>query len=144
MRLSEFVSIFEALKLSKPNSVKAGFLDLATALFVIGGVIGLVTSLLTIPISNLYPFELGDSFGFAYVVVLVVGVVCSLGAIHCYSLATKRQLVPAGTRGIIFGAILLAITLGLVGRIRELNSQLGVGSAILILIAGVICFILRE
>lgn len=119
-------------------------MDLAAALFVIGGVIGLVTSLLTIPISNLYPFELGDSFGFAYVVVLVVGVVCSMGAIHCYSLATKRQLVPAGTRGIIFGAILLAITLGLVGRIRELNSQLGVGSAILILIAGVICFILRE
>ena len=87
---------------------------------------------------------MGGAFGFAYVVVLVVGIVCSLGAIHCYTLTTKRQLVPAGTRGIIFGAILLAITLGLVGIIRELNSQLGVGSSILILIAGVICFILRQ
>jgi hypothetical protein len=46
-------------------------------------------------------------------------------------------------RGIICGAILLALSLGLVGMIHELTSQLGAVSAVIILIAGAICFVLR-
>jgi hypothetical protein len=127
-------------------SLKTGFVDMAAALFVIGGVISLVTSILTIPIVSIYPFTLPPSFSFVIAVVLVVGLVCSLGAIHCYTLASRRLLSSAGMRGIIFGAILLTLSLGLVGTFRgaNVNSQLGATSAILILIAGAISYVLRE
>jgi len=118
--------------------------DLAAALFVIGGVISFVAALLTLPITSIYPFDLPQTFSFVFAVVLTVAVICSLGAIHCYSLAISRRLSRAGLRGIIFGAILLALSLGLVRAIPELNTQLITGSAILILVAGAICFILRE
>lgn len=129
--------------LSSVPAWKNGFVDLAAALFVIGGVIGLIVSILAIPITSIYPVVLPQSFGFVFIVVLVVGIICSLGAIHCYSLAMKRQLSHAGIRGIIFGAILLTLSLGIIGTIRDLHTQIGAASAILVLIAGAICFILR-
>ncbi len=131
--------------MSKVLSVKTGFIDLAGALFVIGGVISLILSILMIPIGSVYPFTLPDSFSFVGVVVLIAGLVCSLGAIHCYTLASKRLLSQAGIRGIVFGAILLILSLGFVGvPFRQVNTQIGKVSAILILVGGAICFVLRE
>ena len=125
-------------------SLKTGFLDLAAALFVIGGVISLVVDILAIPIASIYPFTLPASFSFELAVVFLVSLICSLGAIHCYTLASNRQLSQAGIRRIIFGAILLTFSLGLVGAVRQVSTQLGAVSAILILVAGAISFVLRE
>lgn len=129
--------------MSTPSTFKNGFLDLAGALFVIGGVISLIISVLALPIFSIYPFIV-LSFGFVFAVVFVVGLICSLIAIHCYSLTIKRLLSQAGTRGIICGAILLTLSLGLIGVTRELYAELGAVSAIIILIAGAICFVLRQ
>jgi uncharacterized membrane protein len=130
-------------KLSKSNSLKTGFIDIAAALFVIGGVVSLVVSMVDAPIYSLYPFQL-QFFSFLLAVVLIVGVICSIGAIQCFTLATKRRLSEAGIRGIIFGAILLTFSMGLVETNQELNTGLGTASAILILIAGAISFVLRD
>jgi len=125
------------------GSLKTAFIDIAAALFVIGGVVSLVVNMVAAPIYSLYPFQL-QFFSFVLAVVLVVSVVCSLGAIHCFTFTSKRMLHDAGMRGIIFGAILLAFSVGLVGSNRDLNTSLGTASAILVLIAGAICFVLRE
>jgi len=122
--------------------LKNGFLDVAAAFFVIGGVISLIVSILALPIFSIYPFVVGP-FGLVFAVVFVAGLVCSLVAIHCYSLAAKRLLHQAGTRGMISGAILLTLSLGLIGMTHELTTQIGTVSAIIILIAGAICFVLR-
>jgi len=125
------------------NSLKTGFIDMSAALFVIGGVVSLVVSIVGIPIYSLYPFQM-QYFSFVVAVVLIVGLICSLGAIHCYTLVTRRLMSAAGFRGIIFGAILLTFSVGLVGVSRELNTGLGTASAILILIAGAISYVMRE
>jgi len=130
-------------RMSGTSSLKTAFIDIAAALFVIGGVVSLVVSMVAAPIYSLYPFEL-QFFSFVFGVVLIVGVICSLGAIHCFTFTSKRMLHEAGMRGIIFGAILLAFSVGLVGANRELNTGLGTASAILILVAGAISFVLRE
>jgi hypothetical protein len=122
--------------------LKNGFLDLAAAFFVIGGVISLIVSILVLPIFSVYPLIV-VSFGLVFAVVFVVGLVCSLVAIQCYSLTTKRFLSQAGMRGIISGAILLTLSLGLIGMTHELTTQLGTISAIIILVAGTVCFVLR-
>jgi len=130
--------------MSKTLSLKTGFIDLAAALFVIGGVVSLILNVLTIPIASVYPFQLPTSFSFVPAVVLVVSLICSLGAIHCYKLVSQRRLSEAGMRGIIFGALLLTFSLGLVVASKELNTGLGALSAFLILIAGAISFVLRD
>ena len=130
--------------MSKTLSLKTGFIDLSAALFVIGGVVSLVLNVLTIPIASLYPFQLPQTLGFVPAVVLAVGLIASIGAIHCYTLVSKRMLAQAGMRGIIFGALLLIISLGLVVGSSELNAGLGAVSAILVLIAGAISFVLRD
>ena len=130
--------------MSKTMSLKTGFIDLAAALFVIGGVVSLVLNILTIPISSIYPFQLPSSVSFVPAVVLVVSLICSLGAIHCYTLVSQRRLSEAGMRGIIFGALLLTFSLGLVVASKELNTGLGAISAFLILVAGAISFVLRD
>jgi hypothetical protein len=135
---------FEVKIMSKTSSLKTGFIDLTAILFVIGGVISLILSILTIPISSIYPLQTPQSFGFVSAVVLVVSFVCALGSIHCYTLVSRRALSEAGMRGIIFGALLLTFSLGFVGATRDISAQLGAGSAILILIAGAISFVLRE
>ena len=123
-----------------------GFVDLAAIFFVIGGIVSLVMSILTIPIASVYPFTLPTTFTTLFLVTLVIGVICSLGAIHCYSLATKRMLSEAGMRGIIFGALLFIFSLGLFGTIQESDTSalLTTVSSIFILIAGAICFVLRH
>jgi len=125
------------------GSLKTAFVDIAAALFVIGGVVSLVVNMVAAPIYSLYPFQL-QFFSFVLAVVLIVSVICSLGAIHCFTFTSKRLLHEAGMRGIIFGAILLAFSVGLGATSQALNTGLGSASAILILIAGSICFVLRE
>jgi len=127
----------------KSTSVKTGIIDMAAALFVIGGVVSLVVSLVGIPILSVYPFYM-QFISFVVALVVIVGLICSLGAIHCYRLVTKRLMSKAGLRGIIFGAILLTFSLGLGGVNQELNTGLGTASAILILIAGAISYVMRE
>jgi hypothetical protein len=125
---------------------KHGVVDLAAVLFVIGGVVSLIMTVLTLPITNLYPITLPASFSTVSIVVLAITLICSLGAIHCYSLATKRMLSEAGIRGIVFGALLLIFSLGLVGSRIESSSMtpLVTLSSVLILIAGAVCFSLRH
>ena len=132
----------EVWKMSKMLSIKTGFLDLAAALFVIGGIISLIINVLTI--NSVYPFTMPENFSYALAVLLLVSLICSLGAIHSYNLMNKRLLSQAGIRGIVFGAILLALNLGLAGVYHTLNAQLGAASAIIVLVGGAICFVLRE
>jgi hypothetical protein len=128
------------------SPLKAGFVDFAAIFFVIGGIVSLVVSILMIPIVSIYPFIVLTSFRTIFLVTLAVGLVCSLGAIHCYSLVTKRMLSEAGMRGIVFGALLLIFSFGLFGGFgaSPTSSLLTITSAVLILIAGGICFVLRD
>ncbi len=128
------------------SPVKHGFVDLAAVLFVIGGVVSLIMTLLTVPIGSIYPFTLPQTVGMTFIVVTAIILICALGAIHCYSLTMKRMLSEAGIRGLIFGALLLIFSLGLVGSLRESNTStlLTAVSAVLILFAGAICFALRH
>jgi hypothetical protein len=127
------------------SPLKDGFVDLAAVLFVIGGVMSLVPTLLGIPITSLYPIDLPSSFSTVFVVVLAISLICSIGAIYCYRLATRRLLSEAGMRGMIFGALLLMLSLGLVGTFASgpLN-LLAEAGALLVLLGGVICFALRH
>jgi hypothetical protein len=137
------------LEVDEMNGVspwKIGLVDLGAILFVIGGVVGLITTVLTIPVSSIYPLIPPTSFSTFFLAALATGLVCSLGAIHCYSLAAKRKLSEAGMRGVIFGVLLLTFSLGLFdgfGGSGTLILPTGV-SGIMILIAGVICFVLRN
>jgi len=134
------------------SPLKHGFVDLAAVLFAIGGVVSLLLTLLTIPIENLYPISLPSNFSMVFVVVLAISLVCSLGAIHCYTLATRRLLSEAGMRGMIFGALLLILSLGVFGGLSsggdfiQYNTAVFLSeiSAFLILVSGVICFSLRH
>ena len=128
------------------SPLKHGVVDLAAILFVIGGVVSLVMALLTIPISSVYPFTIPLNFSTTFIAVLAITLICSLGAIHCYSLTAKRMLSEAGVRGIIFGALLLIFSFGVVGNTGESNTTelLTSVSAILIIIAGIVCFALRH
>ena len=133
------------------SPLKHGLVDLAGVLFVIGGVVTLVLTLLTIPITSLYPISLPSSFSMVFAIVLAISLVCSLGAIHCYTLVTRRLLSEAGMRGMIFGALLLIMSLGVFGGLNSAGfvqtstaNFLTELSALLILVGGVICFSLRH
>ena len=137
--------------MNEVSPIKHGLVDLSGVLFVIGGVATLILTLLTIPITNLYPLNLPTSFSTVFIVVLVISLVCSIGAIHCYTLVTRRLLSEAGMRGMIFGALLLLLSLGIFGGFTTgdfVQPASGVFfaelSAVLILVGGVICFLLRH
>jgi hypothetical protein len=140
------VWISEVKKMNGVSPWKNGFVDLAAILFVIGGVVSLIITILMIPITSIYPFVMPTSFSTTFLIVLAIGLVCSLGAIYCYSLAIKRMLSEAGMRGIIFGALLLIFSLGLFGTLKGSPAQslLTTVSALLILTAGAICFVMRH
>jgi len=120
---------------------KRAVLDLSAILFLTGGIIGLVSIILMIPISTVYPFVLTTGISFILIVVLVVGVICTVEALECYSYASKRMSMKAGIRGIVVGAILLVV--GLLSG-SDLKTQILIGSAILILIGGAINYVYRE
>ena len=133
-------------KMNGASPLKHGFVDLAAILFVIGGVVSLAMTVLAIPISSIYPLGLPTNLTATSVVVLGVSLICSLGALHCFSLATKRMLSEAGVRGLIFGALLLIFSFGVAGTLRgsDTGTLLTAVSAFLILIGGIICFSLRH
>jgi len=129
--------------MGKTSQLRTGIVDVAAVLFVVGGVASFVMSLLVIPlVSVAFPF----TFASVIMIVLVVTLICSLGAVHCYTLATKRLLSEAGIRGMIFGALLLIFSLGLVGNFSPsaTTTSLIEVSAVLVLIGGGICFMLRH
>jgi hypothetical protein len=137
------------LEVNEMNGVspwKIGFVDLGAILFVIGGVVSLITTILTIPVASIYPFRPPTSFSTVLLAALAIGLVCSLGAIHCYSLTAKRMLSEAGMRGVIFGVLLLVLSLGLFDSFGGPGTLIlpTAVSAVMILIAGVICFVLRH
>lgn len=129
--------------MNRVSALETSFVDLSAILFVVGGVSNLVMNLLTLPMIS---FTLPVSFSAILLIVLTISLICSLGAIHCYTLATKRMLSEAGMRGIIFGALLLIFSLGLVGNFgaATTGTWLTELSAILVLIGGIVCFILRH
>ncbi len=120
---------------------KRAVLDLSAILFLIGGVIGLVSVIMMIPISTVYPFRLTAGISFVLIVVLIVGAICAIEALECYSFASKRMSMKAGMRGIVAGAILLVV--GLVSG-SDLKTQILIASSILILVAGAINYVYRE
>jgi hypothetical protein len=120
---------------------KRAVLDLSAILFLIGGIIGLVSTIMMIPISTVYPFRLTVGISFILIVVLVVGAICAIEALECYSFASKRMSAKAGMRGIVVGAMLLVI--GLVSG-SDLKTQILIASSILILVAGAINYVYRE
>ena len=126
--------------------LKHEFVDMSAVLFMIGGVVSLVMNILMIPIVSIYPLVVPTTFSLVFLVVFGLSLVCSLGAIHCYSLTSKRLLSEASIRGIVFGALLLILSLGLVGSFRRSDSttMLTGLSSVLILVAGIICFALRH
>jgi hypothetical protein len=128
--------------LKRVSTLQAGLVDIAAVLFVVGGVGSLVMSLLTIP---LFSITLPVAYSMVLILVLAASLICSLGAMHCYTLATRRALSDAGMRGLIFGALLLIFSLGFVGSFRPVSTStlLTEISAVLVLIAGMICFLLR-
>jgi hypothetical protein len=134
------------MEMNGVSPLKHGFVDLSAILFAIGGIASLAMNVLTIPITNLYPITLPTTFSTVFLVVLAISLICSLGAIHCYSLTTKRMLSEAGIRGIIFGSLLLIFSLGVAGNFggSSASTLLTTLSAVFILIAGVVCFALRH
>jgi|SRR5208282_570907 len=126
--------------------LKHEFVDMSAVLFMIGGVVSLVMNILMIPIVSIYPLVVATTLSLVFLVVFGLSLVCSLGAIHCYSLTSKRLLSEAAIRGIVFGALLLILSLGLVGSFRRSDSttMLTGLSSVLILVAGIICFALRH
>ncbi len=94
-----------------------------------------------IPISTIYPFRLKAEVSFILLIVLIVGLICAIESFECYRFASKRILEKAGIRGIVVGAVLLSI--GLIAG-SYLTAQMITGSAILILIGGVINYIYRK
>ena len=129
--------------MGRASLLEVGFADLAAVLFAVGGVASLVMTLLTIP---LFSFNLPIPLNTVLLVILGVSLVCSLGSLHCYMLATKRMLSEAGMRGLIFGALLLILSLGAIGNFSApaTSTTLAELSAALVLIGGVMCFILRH
>jgi len=123
--------------------LQTALVDVAAVLFAVGGVASLVMSLLTV---TLISAGIPVTFITVFLVVLAISLICSLGAIHCYTLATKRLLSDAGMRGMIFGALLLIFSLGFVVNFRAVTSTtlLAQASALLVLLAGITCFILRH
>jgi hypothetical protein len=91
------------------------------------------------------------TFTTAFLAVLGLSLICSIGAIHCYALASRRMLSEAGIRGTIFGALLLILSLfaGAFGAstgtgASSATSLLAAISAFLILLGGIICFAMRH
>lgn len=120
---------------------KRAVLDLSAILFLIGGVLALVSVIMMLPISTVYPFRVAAGISFVLIIVLIVGAVCAIEALECYSFASKRMSMKAGTRGVVVGAILLIV--GFMSG-SDLKTQILIGSSILILVAGAINYVYRE
>jgi hypothetical protein len=143
MRRARMLEVYD---MNGVSSWKIGFVDFGAVLFVIGGVVSLIMTILAIPVVSIYPFRAPTSFSTVLLASLAIGLICSLGAIHCYSLTARRMLSEAGMRGVIFGVLLLILSLGLFDNLGGHGTLIlpTALSAIMILIAGAICFVLRD
>ena len=129
--------------MGKTPVVQVALVDLSAVFFVVGGVASLALALLTVPAATSgVPFI----FSSIFLVVWAISLVCSLGAIYCYTLVTSRLLSEAGMRGLIFGALLLIFNLGFFGDIRSSTASplLAGVSALLVLTGGTVCFVFRH
>jgi|SRR5208282_85783 len=128
--------------MNRTTVLQNSFIDLAAILFVVGGVASLVMSLLTIPLVSA---GLTVAFSTVFLIVLGISLICSLGAIHCYTLATKRLLSDAGVRGIIFGSLLMLFSIGFIGNYSApTNTFVMEFSSVLVLLGGLMCFVFRH
>ena len=128
--------------MNRTTVLQNSFIDLAAILFVVGGVASLVMSLLTIPLVSA---GLTVAFSTVFLIVLGISLICSLGAIHCYTLATKRLLSDAGVRGIIFGSLLMLFSIGFIGNYSaSTNTFVMEFSSVLVLLGGLMCFVFRH
>jgi hypothetical protein len=129
-------------EMNRTTVLQNSFIDLAAILFVVGGVASLVMSLLLIPLVS---SGLTVAFSTVFLIVLGISLICSLGAIHCYTLATKRMLADAGVRGIIFGSLLMLFSIGFIGNYSApTNTFVMEFSSVLVLLGGLMCFVLRH
>jgi len=112
-------------------------LDLAAIFFLLGSAIVLITAILTLPISTVYPLRLREPLPYVSLAATIIAIVGAILGFDCFNMVTKKKLAGAGVRGLVIGAMLL-ITAWMTG-----SPMVGVG-AVLILIASVICYIYRE
>jgi len=113
-------------------------LDLASIFFLLGSAIVLIIAVLSLPITTVYPtFRLREPLSYTYLAGIIIIIVGAILGFDCFHMTTRRGLASAGVRGIVIGAVLIITSLISGPQIC------GVG-AVLILIAGVVCYVYRE
>ncbi len=113
-------------------------LDLASAFFLLGSVIVLIISILSLPITTVYPaFRLREPLPYVSLVAVIIEIVAAILGFDCFNMIAKRKLASAGVRGVVIGAVLLSTA-------WATGSQMVGAGAVLILIAGITCYIYRE
>jgi hypothetical protein len=112
-------------------------LDSASIFFLLGSIVVLVISVLRLPVAQVLPSFRVGTLSYPDLVAIIAGIIGAVLGFDCFYMTTKRKLSDAGIRGIVIGAVLLSIAwvIGL--------QMIGVG-AVLVLVAGVICYIYRD
>jgi hypothetical protein len=112
-------------------------LDAASIFFLLGSIVVLILSVLRLPVDQVLPSFRVGTLSYPNLVAIISGIIGAILGFDCFHMTTKRRLSDAGIRGIVIGAVLLSLAwvLGL--------QMIGVG-AVLILVAGVICYIYRD
>jgi hypothetical protein len=112
-------------------------LDAASIFFLLGSIVVLILSVLRLPVDQVLPSFRVGTLSYPNLVAIIAGIIGAILGFDCFHMTTKRRLYDAGIRGIVIGAVLLSLAwvLGL--------QMIGVG-AVLILVAGVICYIYRD
>jgi len=112
-------------------------LDAASIFFLLGSIVVLVISVLSLPVAQVLPSFRVGTLSYRDLVAIIAGIIGAVLGFDCFYMTTKRKLSDAGIRGIVIGAVLLSIAwvIGL--------QMIGVG-AVLVLVAGVICYIYRD
>jgi len=112
-------------------------LDVASIFFLLGSIVVLVISVLRLPVAQVLPSFRVGTLSYPDLVAIIAGIIGAVLGFDCFYMTTKRKLSDAGIRGIVIGAVLLSIAwvIGL--------QMIGVG-AVLVLVAGVICYIYRD
>ncbi|MCJ7760431.1 hypothetical protein MUP59_04735 [Candidatus Bathyarchaeota archaeon] len=112
-------------------------LDSASIFFLLGSIVVLVISVLRLPVAQVLPSFRVGTLSYPDLVAIIAGIIGAVLGFDCFYMTTKRKLSDAGIRGIVIGAVLLSIAwvIGL--------QMIGLG-AVLVLVAGVICYIYRD
>jgi uncharacterized BrkB/YihY/UPF0761 family membrane protein len=112
-------------------------LDVASIFFLLGSIVVLVISVLRLPVAQVLPSFRVGTLSYPDLVAIIAGIIGAVLGFDCFYMTTKRKLSDAGIRGIVIGAVLLSIAwvIGL--------QMIGAG-AVLVRVAGVICYIYRD